>query len=177
MLTSFVRAWTMQNATALLVAYVLYTPIAHGITGGHASRELSVSQLAAHSIALAVVGVLAAAAQRRALAKFVLVSWIRVLVATIAFIVAFWVGYFQMWIEGPDTDILLAYLVLGSAVWLGNVPINGHRVAAAVALLSFPIASVVGELFLLVAFTSLQVTPAIQTSEIQHSVFWIMLEV
>ena len=40
MLTSFVRAWIMQNTAALLVAYVLYTPIAHGITGGHASREL-----------------------------------------------------------------------------------------------------------------------------------------
>lgn len=108
-----------------------------------------------------------------ALAKFVAVSWTRVLVATIAFVVSFWVGYFQTWVEGPDTDILLAYFVLGSAVWLGNVPINGHRLAGAVALLGFPIASVVGELFLLVAFTLLQVTPAIQTSEIQHSVFWI----
>ena len=85
------------------------------------------SQLAAHSIALAIVGVLVATAQRLALAKFVSVSWSRVLVATISFIIAFWVGYFQTWIEGPDTDILLAYFVLGSAVWLGNVPINGHR--------------------------------------------------
>ncbi|HEU4931280.1 MAG TPA: hypothetical protein VFT48_04330 [Pyrinomonadaceae bacterium] len=83
MLTSFVRAWIMQNTAALLVAYVLYTPIAHGITGGHASRELSVSQLAAHSIALAIVGVLVATAQRLALAKFVSVSWTRVVVATI----------------------------------------------------------------------------------------------
>ncbi len=52
MLTRFVRAWIMQNTAALLSAYVLYTPIAHGITGGHLSRELSLSQLAAHSIAL-----------------------------------------------------------------------------------------------------------------------------
>ncbi len=57
MLTSFPRAWIVHNTAALLVAYVLYTPIAHGVTGGHATRELSVSQLAAHSIALATVGV------------------------------------------------------------------------------------------------------------------------
>lgn len=76
-------------------------------------------------------------------------------------------------VQGPDTDILLSYFVLGSAVWLGNVPIDGHRIAGAVALLSFPIASVVAELCLIVAFTLLQITPAIQTSNIQHSVFWI----
>ena len=63
--------------------------------------------------------------------------------------------------------------MLGSAVWLGNVPAKGHRVAAAIALLSFPIASVVGELCLLVAFTVLEVTPALQTNLIQHSLFWI----
>ena len=57
----------MQNRAALLAPYVLYTPIAHGITGGHVSRQLSVSQLAAHSIALSIVGVLVATAQRRAL--------------------------------------------------------------------------------------------------------------
>ena len=55
MLTRFVRAWIIHNTAALLAAYVLCTPIAHGITGGHASRELSVSQLAAHSIALSIV--------------------------------------------------------------------------------------------------------------------------
>ena len=69
MLTRFVRAWIMQNTAGLLAAYVLYTPIAHGITGGHGSRQLSVSQLAAHSIALSIVGVLVATAQRRALQR------------------------------------------------------------------------------------------------------------
>ena len=69
MLTRFVRAWIMQNTAALLAAHVLYTAIAHGITGGHVSRELSVSQLAAHSIARSIVGVLVATAQRRALQR------------------------------------------------------------------------------------------------------------
>jgi hypothetical protein len=93
---------------------------------------------------------------------------------TLAFIAAFWIGSYQtLVLEGWDTDILLGFLVLGSGVWIGNVPMKGHRIAALIALLSFPIASLVAELCLLGAFTGLGITPALQTSEIQHAVFWI----
>lgn len=172
---SFQRRWVSLNTAALVAGYVLYTPIAHGITGGHIGSELSGSQLAAHSLALAVVGALVACAQRRALAPFVAVTRQRVLATAILFNAAFWAGYYQPWLEGPDTDILLGYLVLGSGSWLGNVPANRHRVAALVALLSFPIASFVGELCLFVAFTLLQVTPAVDANAIQHSAFWLMV--
>lgn len=172
-LRSFRRQWVLLNTVALLAGYVLYTPIAHGITGGHASRALTGAQLAAHSIALVVVGALVAAVQRRALAGFVSIGWTRVILAALGFTLAFWIGYYQPWVNGPDTDILFGYLVLGSAVWLGNVPTKGHGMAAAVALVSFPVASFVGELCLLGAFTVLQITPALQTSSLQHSVFWI----
>ena len=170
---SFRREWVLLNTGALFAGYVLYTPIAHGLTGGHASRQLRAAQLMAHSIALVVVAVLVATAQRRALTRFVPVGWTRVIIAAIAFPVAFWIGYYQPWINGPDTDILVGFLVLGSAVWTGHVPAKGHAVAATIALVSFPFASFVAELCLLVAFTVLQVTPALQTSEIQHSIFWI----
>lgn len=169
---SFPRQWLRWNTAAWLAGFVLYTPIAHGITGGH-GRDLAPAQLVAHCIALAVVAVIVATAQRRVLTQYVPVSWTRVVAAAVAFTIAFQIGYYQTFVEGPDTDILLGFLVLGSVVWLGNVSTKGHRVAAAVALLSFPIASVIGELGLIVAFTLLGVTPAIQTSEIQHSVFWI----
>jgi hypothetical protein len=169
---TFSRQWLLFNAAAWLAGFVLYTPIAHGVTGGH-GRELTPAQLIAHAIALAVVAVIVATAQRRVLTPFVSVTWMRVAVAAVAFNVAFWIGYYQPLVLGPDTDILLGFLVLGSVVWLGSVPTKGHHVAAAVALLSFPIASIVGELCLIVAFTLLGITPAIQTSEIQHSVFWI----
>lgn len=172
-IAGFQRRWVFLNTAALLAAYVLYTPIAHGITGGHGGRELTVSQLAAHSIALAVVAALVAYAQRRALAPFVAVTRLRIVAAVIFFNLAFWAGYYQPWIEGPDTDILLGYLVLGSAAWIGNVPVSEHRVAALVALLSFPVASFVGELCLLVVFTLLRVTPTVETSAIQHSAFWL----
>jgi hypothetical protein len=174
-LTSFRRDWVLLNTAALLAGYVLYTPIAHGFTGGHASRQLTRAQMAAHSIALVVVAVLVAIAQRRALTGFVSVPWTRVIIAAIAFPAAFWIGYYQPWINGPDTDILAGFLVLGSAVWTGNVPAKRHPGAATIALVSFPVASVVAELCLLAAFTALQVTPALQTSELQHGVFWITI--
>ena len=170
---SFVREWLLLNMGAMLAGYVLYTPIAHGITGGHASRQLTTAQLTAHSIALVVVAVLVATAQRRALAGFVSVPWRRIIIVAIAFPVAFWIGYNQPWINGPDTDILVGFLVLGSAVWLGSVPAKGHLAAAMIALASFPFASFVAEVCLLVAFTLLHITPAFQTSELQHSIFWI----
>jgi hypothetical protein len=170
---NFVAQWVLLNTAALLVGYALYTPIAHGIAGGHESRELTATQLTTHAVALAVVAALVATAQRHVLGRVVPVSWMRVPVAAVVFNIAFWIGYYQPWLEGPDTDILLGYLTLGSAVWLGNVHANGHRTAAAIALLSFPIASVVGEVCLFVAFTVLNITPAMQTNELHHSIFWI----
>jgi hypothetical protein len=161
------------NTAALLSAYVLYTPIAHGFSGPHASRKLTSAQFIAHSIALVLVAVLVAAAQRRALSKFAWVPSSRLVVAALAFPLAFWLGYYQPWINGPDTDILAGFLVLGSAVWIGNVPAKRHPVAATIAIISFPFASFVAELCLLIVFTVLQITPALQTSELQHSIFWI----
>lgn len=171
-LASLARRWFCWNAVAWLTGYVVYTPIAHGVTGGH-DRDLTPQQVVAHCIALAVVAIIVAAAQRRALRPDVSVSWARLVLAAAAFNLAFWIGYYQPFVRGPDTDILFGFLALGSAVWLGRVPTAGHRVAAFIALLSFPAASVIAELGLIITFSLLGITPAVQTSEIQHSVFWI----
>lgn len=171
--TPFSHRWLRWNAAAWSIAYVLYTPIAHGVTGGH-SRDLAASQVLAHCVALAVVAIIVADAQRRALAPFVTVPWTRVVVAAFAFNIAFWIGYYQP-VGGLDTDILFGFLVLGSVVWIGAVPVRGHRLAAVIAVLSFPVASVVAEIVLIVAFSLLQITPALQTSELQHSIFWIVV--
>lgn len=168
------RRWFRWNAAAWLSGYLLYTPVAHGITGGH-GRHLTPWQIVAHSIGLAVVGVIVAAAQRRALGPDVVIPRARILVAPIVFNIAFWIGYYQPYVIGPDTDILLGFLVLGSVVWLGHVPVKAHPMASALAVLSFPVASVIAELVLIVAFSMLRITPALQTSEIQHSIFWIVV--
>lgn len=145
--TTLAQRWFLWNSLAWLIGFVLYTPIAHGVTGAH-PHGLTLPQVVAHSVAVAVVGVIVADAQRRALAPFVSVPWARVLVVAVAFNVGYWVGSYLPidW----DTDILLGFLALGSTVWVGIIPIRGHRLSAAVALLSFPIASVVIELALVV---------------------------
>jgi hypothetical protein len=169
--TSLSQRWFRWNSIAWLIAFVLYTPIAHGVTGGHPG-DLTPAQIVAHSVAVSVVAVIVAGAQRQALAPFVSVPWIRVLVALVVFNTGYWIGT-NLPTE-LDTDILLGFLALGSAVWLGIVPINGHRLSAAVALLSFPVASFIAELALFgVVVLLLRITPDMQTSMLWHSIFWI----
>ncbi len=169
----FARQWLIANTVAMLIAFLMYSPIAHGITGGH-GRDLTPAQIAAHSLAYAIAGVIVATAQRGVLNTIRPVARSRIAIVPVTFIAASWIGTYQtVVLPGWDTDILLGFLVLGSGVWIGSVPTKGHRIAALIALLSFPVASLVGELCLLAAFTMLGITPALQTSEIQHSVFWI----
>ena len=174
--TSFVWRWTGLVSAAFFAGYALYTPIGHGITGGH-DRQLSSAQFAAHCVALAVVGLLVSGAQRRALAPFVHIGWGRVATAVLGFVGAFWVGYYQTAINGPDMDILLAYLVLGSAVWLGRLPIRSHAVATSVAVLSYPVASFVGELLVFAGVVLFDVTPNFSQDRAQHSAFWLTVGV
>jgi hypothetical protein len=169
--TTLSQSWFRWNSVAWFTGFVLYTPIAHGVTGGHRGA-LTPAQILAHSIAVSVVAVIIAGAQRRALAPFVSVPWIRILVAPVAFNIGYWIGTYLP--TDLDTDILLGFLALGSAVWLGIVPINGHRLSAAFALLSFPVASFVAELALIgVVVLLLGISPDLQGSMLWHSVFWI----
>jgi hypothetical protein len=169
--TSLSQRWFRSNSIAWVIGFVLYTPIAHGVTGAHPDG-LTPAQILAHTIAVSVVGIIVAAAQRRALSPFVYVPWIRVLVAPVVFNAGYWIGTYLP--TELDTDILLGFLALGSAVWLGIVPINGHRVSAAVALLSFPVASFLVELALFVVLVQLTgTTPDLQSSLLWHSIFWI----
>jgi hypothetical protein len=72
------------RVTAVVAGHLLYTPIAYGVNGGH-GRHLTVEQIVAHCIALAVVAILVAAAQRRALAPFASGAWVRNPVTAILF--------------------------------------------------------------------------------------------
>jgi hypothetical protein len=170
--TGLARRWFLWNAAAWLTAFVLYTPIAHGVTGGHPGG-LTPRQIAAHSVGHTVVALIIAAAQRRALRPEVSVSWIRLPAAAVAYNVLFWIGSYQTLVIGPDVDILLGFLALGSAVWIGNVPATGHRMAALIAILIFSVASVIAELGLIGIAALLGITPDLQTSIVQHSMFWI----
>jgi hypothetical protein len=171
--TTVSQRWLLWNSLAWFIGFVLYTPIAHGVTGAHPDG-LTPSQIVAHSVAVAVVGVIVAVAQRRALSPFVSVPWVRILVTAAAFNVGYWIGSYLPidW----DTDILLGFLALGSAVWVGIIPTDRHRLSAALALLSFPLASVVMELALVGVLVSLLgMTPDLQASTLLHSLFWITI--
>jgi hypothetical protein len=173
---SFLRRWTIANTLALLFAYVLYTPIAHGLTGAHA-RDLNPLQLLTHSLALGVVAVSVAAAQRHELRRYVSVPWTRLPLAVIGFIAAFWAGFYQRWLHGPDYDILFGSFVLGSAVFIGVAPSPGHPLAFTIALLAFPVACFLGQLMIFAAVVAIGLVPDVQASALQHSAYWICVGV
>jgi hypothetical protein len=173
---SFAGRWTTANTLALLFGYVLYTPIAHGPTGSH-PQGLSAAQILAHSVALAIVAILVVAAQRLALKPHGPVPWTRIPLAAAAFTAAFWIGSYQPWLTGPDWDILFGSFVLGNAAWPGVVPARGHRLAAVVAFLGFPVGCFIGQLMILSVVVVTGFIPNLQASNLQHSAYWVMLGV
>jgi len=172
----FPRRWTIANTLALLISYVLYTPIAHGLSGPH-PRGLNAIQILMHSIALAIVAVAVAISQRRELSRYVSVPWTRAPLAVIGFISAFWAGSYQPWLTGPDWDILFGSFVLGSAAFLGVVPAREHRVAAIIAVLAFPVGCFLGQVMILGVVVAIGIVPDLQASMVQHSVYWISVGV
>ena len=170
--SSFPRRWTIANTLALLIGYILYTPIAHGVSGGH-PRGLNAFQILMHSVALAVVAVLVAVAQRRELSRYVTVPSTRVAVAVVGFIAAFWAGSYQPWLSGPDWDILFGAFVLGTACFLGVLPARGHWVAATIAVLAFPVGCFLGQLVMVGIVVVTGIKPDLQASHLHHSAYWI----
>ena len=175
--TTFVRKWTLANSLGFLIGYLLYTPIAHGITGGH-DHLLTTAQLFAHCVALAVVATIIFLLQKSVLGEFLSISTSRVVLATIAFIVLFWLGYYLTLIpDGPDFDILFGYLALGAGMWFGLVPFKGNGVAWMIALFCFPVASFIGEVIFFLIVTGFNVDLDMQASMLDHTWFWITVGV
>jgi hypothetical protein len=175
---SFPKRWVIANTFALLFGYVLYTPIAHGLGGDH-PQGMSAFQILTHSIALAVVALSLVAAQRHALRPYLAVPLTRLPLAAVAFVAAFLAGSYQPWLGGPDWDILFGSVVLGSAAFLGLVPMRRHALASTIALLAFPVASFLGQLIIvaLTLYVTSGVIPDLQRSRLLHSVYWIAIGV
>jgi hypothetical protein len=174
---SFTKGWVIANSLALLIGYLLYTPIAHGLGGDH-PQGMSPFQIFTHAIALAVVAVTVVAAQRQVLAPHLAVPWTRFPLAAVLFALAFFAGSYQPWLGGPDWDILFGSLVLGSAAFVGLAPMRPKPVAAAVAVLAFPIGCFIGQLIILgVVVAAMERIPDLQTSRMAHSVYWVCVGV
>ena len=170
---SFTKKWVTANTVGMSIAYLLYTPIAHGFTGGH-ERYLSAIEILIHSIALGVVALILFYFQRKALTTIGLSIGIkRYLTATLSFIFMFWLGYYLPLPQGPDYDILFGFAVLGTGMWLGSFPISKSPLLQILGILSFPLGSIVGEILLIVVVTSLDLEVEMQTGMLPHTIFWL----
>ncbi|MEM7298076.1 MAG: hypothetical protein AAF391_07400, partial [Bacteroidota bacterium] len=98
-----------------------------------------------------------------------------IVVSVIAFIVLFWFGYFQQFIpDGPDYDILFAFLVLGSGTWIGSLSFKGRPVQLILALVAFPVASFMGQLILFTLVVGLELFELeLQTSIVDETIIWL----
>jgi hypothetical protein len=172
---SFTKRWLAANTLALLLGYLLYTPIAHGIGGDHPGG-MSAFQILTHSIALAVVAMLLLAGQRLALRPHLAVPMGRVPLAAVAFVALFLAGSNQPWLGGPDWDILFGSVVLGSAAFVGLVPLRRSPWAATFALLGFPIGCLAGQLIIGgIVLATFDEVPDLQSSRLLHSAYWISI--
>lgn len=153
-MASFTRRWWMANTLAFLAGYLLYTPIAHGITGGH-GHALTFSQIVAHAIAMAVAAWIVVVAQHWALAGQVKLEPWRIPFVMITFNAAFWLGVYRPFLPVVDNDILLGFTVLGSFGWLGSFPLRGAWPWGVLAVLAFAIANVVGQVCAVMLGTTL----------------------
>jgi hypothetical protein len=109
----FLKRWVIANTIAFLAGTIVYTPIAHGITGPHPT-SLTFQQILMHSIAFATVAVLVTIAQRRVLLPYIEVNWVRIPIAAMLSVLAYWFGYYQTLVGGPDWDSILGWFILGS---------------------------------------------------------------
>ncbi len=170
----FLKNWVKSNTLAFFISFILYTPIAHGFTGHH-TRDLSASQLIAHSLGLALVAIFVFLSQKRVLKHYVEVTTMRIAVSVIAFVALFWFGYYQRFIpDGPDYDILFAFLILGSGSWIGLLSFKGRPLQMLLALIAFPLASFIGQLILFTLVVGLELFELeLQTSIVDETILWL----
>lgn len=132
----------------------------------------------AHVIAHTFVALTLFLSQRFVLKEYIHISWLRIVLSIFVFISLFYIGYYQEVIPGGlDTDILFGYLALGSGMWIGKIPFKGNELASIIAMLSFPFASFIGEVILLLIVTSFNIEFDVQSSMLDHSIFWLTVGV
>ena len=108
------RRWWFANAAALIIAFVFFSLIGHGFTGHHGD-DLTLAQDIAHTIGLIVVGLIVFPVQRLALKPWMVVSFPRILTATLLFTAVFQFGAKAY---RPPADWILGFTVLGTAAWI-----------------------------------------------------------
>jgi hypothetical protein len=161
----------MANTAAFVIGYLLYTPIAHGVTGGH-PLGLTSAQYVAHSVAMAVAAWIVVVAQRRALKGHVDLAWWRVPLVMITFNAAFWLG--TRLPSFVDTDIFLGFTVLGTVGWLGAFPAGKGWPWVVAAVLAFAVANFCGQALAVMLGGALGMKGEdLQTSHFVHAFYFV----
>ncbi|TMU54476.1 hypothetical protein [Flagellimonas algicola] len=168
----FLKKWISVNTLGFFIGYLIYTPVGHGITGNH-TRDMNTNQFIAHSVALGIVGLILFLFQKSVLKNYFTISTRKIFLLIIAFISLFWFGYYQTIIPGGlDWDILFGFLVLGSGLWFNKISFSNNKWIWLIAVLSFPIASFIGEVILFLIFNTFNLDMNMQNA-MNDMIFWL----
>ncbi|MCI0605767.1 hypothetical protein L0156_22490 [bacterium] len=162
--------WWFANVVGLIIAFLLFSLIGHGITGPHGD-DLTFAQDIAHTLGLLVVGLILFSAQRAALGPWLSVSAARIIGATIVFTAAF---QFGAKIYRPPTDWILGFTVLGSAAWVSFQGFKGRRLVWTIAtILGFCIGMAFTTPVMFAAIRSGVFDPESPTL-LDHTITWVL---
>jgi len=166
-----VRRWWLGNSVGFVVAYLLYSHIAHGFTGPH-EATLSAAQLVSHSIAVLVAVLLVTWAQLVALRRTVRANLRRVALTAVVFVSAFWFGWFVI---GAPADFFLAYAVTAIAAWVEPTFLRWPRILKVLLVL---VATLFGTfvgmgLYFTLAGAGVVTIDVMNGTVWQHTIFWL----
>ena len=168
----FVVKWWWVNVAAFLVAHVVYSLAGHGITGHH-EDELTVAQYFGHTFGLVLAAPLILLAQRTVVRPYVEVSNRRIVIGTIAYVFAFWLG---IALAGPPLDWFLGFTVLGAAAWIGSRGWGVRQVLLTVAtVLCFGIGIFSVLLIAGALIDAGLIDPDVETTMVTHTEEWLLI--
>lgn len=101
--------WMLANSVGFLIAWGVFSPLAHGLTGDH-DDSLTLSQFMAHTLGLIEVGAVIALTQRMIFRRLASVGNWSVCATAVILPVTFWIGYYT---AGIPYDLMLAFATIG----------------------------------------------------------------
>lgn len=111
--------WMLANSAGFLIAWGVFSPLAHGLTGDHGD-DLTLWQFVAHTVGLIEVGAVIALIQKIILRRLARVGNWSVWAMAFTMPVMFWIGYYA---AGVPYDLLLSFTTIGV---IGGLALRPH---------------------------------------------------
>ena len=168
----FRRRWWVANSLAFTAAHVLFSPIAHGITGDHGD-DPTLSQLIAHIVAQSLAAAIIVGSQVGVLRRYLQISNHRIWISAVILPI---IHNVLISLFGPPWEWIAAFIALSLISWIG-LPLTGSRIwlRSIAVVLSYSIGLAVGVFVVYGIFIDLGIATVRIATFLEHTLFWISL--